>query len=315
MATHYPSLSFLLTEKKIYIILVLILFYNFSFAQETTKNNGPSPLEELNGFTQTYYYSPGHKERAKDIAEFLEDAGDYFQKEVNFTPEIELYVLAPQHWKDVAVKPLHDVYGFPHNIDHVRLAIAAEDNDFWRSFLPPVDNLPSPIAAKVKEAYRNQDGSYSMMPFFDLLALHEMGHSYTAQAGLEIHRLWMGELFLNLMLHTFIAEEKPELLPALETFPNMVISAGTAEYEFTSLEDFERLYPTLGMGPKNYGWYQARLHSAAKDIYESGGKEVMKKLWDALKKNQEEMTNKEFIGMLKEEVHPSVANVYLHWNR
>lgn len=41
----------------------------------------------------------------------------------------------------------------------------------------------------------------------------------------------------------------------------------------------------------------------------------MKNLWDALKTNQEEMTNEEFIGMLKKEVHPSVADVYLHWNR
>ena len=109
MATFYHPLSVLITEKKIYFNLVLILFYNFSFAQETAKNTEPSPLEELNGFTQTYYYSPGHKERAKDIAKFLEEAGDYFQEEVSFIPEIELYVLAPHHWKDVAVKLRHDV--------------------------------------------------------------------------------------------------------------------------------------------------------------------------------------------------------------
>jgi ribosomal protein S19E (S16A) len=128
-----------------------------------------------------------------------------------------------------------------------------------------------------------------------------------------MHRYWMGELFVNIMLHTYVAEKRPELLPALEAFPNMVVGAGTAEYKYTSLEDFEKLYATLGMGPKNYGWYQCKLHSAARDIYNAGGKEVMKKLWNALKEHQDQLTDPEFVNMLKTEVHPSVADVYLKW--
>ena len=312
MTTHIHFQSYF-ASKGIYILSVMLLLCNLSIAQQPNKTANPSPLKELTGFTQTFYYSPGHEARAKEIAGFLENAGNYFQKEIGFTPKIELYILAPQHWKDVAALPLQDVYGMPHNIDEVRLAVAVEDNDFWRSFLPPVDNLPPPIASQVAKAYGKNDGSYSMMPFFDLLALHEMGHSYTAQAGLKMHRRWMGELFVNLMLHTYVAEQRPELLPALETFPAMVVSGGTAEYEFTSLEDFERLYETMGMGPKNYGWYQSKLSIAAKEIYEAGGTKVLKKLWKALKNQQEEMTDEEFANMLKEEVHPSVANVYLNW--
>lgn len=301
---------------KVYIVLALLIICNNSYSQDTTKTTtATSPLEELKGFSQNYYYSPGHEARAKDIAVFLENAGNFFQKEIQFTPQVELYILAPQHWKDVTAKPLHDVYGFPHNIDQTRLAIAAEDNDFWRSFLPAMGQLPPPVAAQVKNAYGKSDGSYSMMPFFDLLALHEMGHSYTSQAGLKMHRYWMGELFVNIMLHTYIAEKQPELLPALETFPNMVVGGGTAEYKFTSLENFENLYPTLGMGPKNYGWYQSKLHSAAKDIYNAGGKNVLQKLWKALKEHQEEMTDEEFAAMLEKEVHQSVADVYLNWNK
>jgi hypothetical protein len=286
-----------------------------SIAQDSAKTGAELyGLKELKGFTQTFYYSPGHEKRAKSIAGFMESASQYFQKEVDFTPKTKLYILAPQDWKKVAAKPLLDVYGFPHNVDDGRLVIASEDNDFWRSFLPPADKLPSPMAAQVTKAYGKPDGSYSMMPFFDLLALHEMGHSYTAQAGLKMHRRWMGELFVNIMLHTYVAEKQPELLPALETFPSMVIAAGTAEFKFTSLEDFERLYATMGMGPKNYGWYQCKLHSAAKDIYNAGGKEVLKKLWKALKQHQENLSDQEFADMLKE-VHPSLANVYQNWNR
>lgn len=308
--------SYLTLKKTNYITLVLLMLCNFSFAQNASiPSPHPDFLEQLEGFTQTIYFSPGYEDRANHIALFMENAGNYFQTEIGFTPKTTFYILAPQHWKDVAAKPLQDFYGFPHNIDANQLAIAAEDNDFWRSFLPAVDQLPESLSSQVTKAYGKPDGSLSMMPFFDLLALHEMGHSYTAQARLKMQRHWMGELFVNIMLHTYIAEKQPELLPALETFPNMVVSAGTAEFEFTTLEDFEQLYPTLGMGPRNYGWYQCKLHSAAKGIYNAGGKTVLKNLWNALKKHQDDMTNEEFVTMLQKEVHPSVANVYLKWGK
>ncbi len=298
------------------LTVALLLLCHFSIAQDSVKPATNTPaVEELKGFTQRFYYSSGCEQRAKDIAVFIENAGNYFQQEIGFTPKTELYILAPRHWKDFAARPLLDVYGFPHNVSPTRLVIAAEDNDFWRSFLPPVGQLPPSLAAQVTKAYGKPDGSYSMMPFFDLLALHEMGHSYTAQAGLAMHRNWMGELFVNIMLHTYIAEKQPELLAALETFPAMVVSGGSAAYAFTSLEDFEKLYETMGMGPKNYGWYQSKFHVAAKNIYDAGGKNVLKQLWKALKKHQEKMSDEEFVRMLQKEVHSSVANVYLTWDR
>jgi hypothetical protein len=66
------------------------------------------------------------------------------------------------------------------------------------------------------------------------------------------------------------------------------------------------------MGPKNYGWYQCKLHAAAKDNYNAGGEQVMTNLWKALKKHQETMTDEEFAKLLKE-IHPAVADVYLKW--
>ena len=304
--------------KAIKILAALLMCNHVSFSQGTTTTGtttDTSLLNELKGYPQTIYYSPGHEERAKNIAVFMENAGSYFQKEVMFTPRVTLYILAPRHWKGIAAKPLHDTYGFPHNIDRERLAIGAEDNPFWQSFLPPLDKLPPPLVEQINKAYGKPGGGHSMMPFFDLLALHEMGHSYHNQAGLKMHRKWMGELFVNIMLHTYVAEKQPELLPALETFPNMVVGGGTAEYKFTSLEDFEKLYETMGMGPKNYGWYQCKLHSAAKDIYNAGGKNVLQTLWKALKKHQEKMSDDDFIKMLQKEAHPSVAEVYLKWNQ
>lgn len=302
-------------KTSVYIILTVILLCNCSVSKAPIQSETePIVLEELTSFTQSYYYSEGHKERAQNIATFLENAGNFFQTEIGFTPKTKIYILAPQDWKDYAATFLIEVYGFPHNMAE-RLVIAAEDNEFWRSFLPPIDQLSPAMAAQVQKAYLQTDGSYSMMPFFDLLALHELGHAYTEQAGLKMHRHWMGELFVNVMLHTYVAEQQPELLPALETFPDMVVGGGCESYKFTSLQDFEKLYETLGMGPKNYGWYQSKLHSAAKDIYNAGGKDILSRLWKALKLHQEEMPDEAFINMLKTEVDPVVANVFIKWNQ
>ena len=304
------------SRSAIHFAIAFSLLYITALAQDSLKlKTKDFPLEELTGLTQTYYYSEGQYQRAEKIAALMENAAVYFQEEIGFTPNTTLYILAPDDWKSFAAEQYHEVYGFPHDIDSYHLAIAAEDNDFWRSFLPPIDKLPAPLAAQITKAYGTTEGSYSMMPFFDLLALHEMGHSYHGQAGLRMHRNWMRELFVNIMLHTYVAENQPELLPALETFPDMVVNAGSAEYQFTSLEDFKRLHGTAGIDPKNYGWYQSKLHSAAKDIYNAGGKEAIKTLWKVLEKHQEVMTDDEFTNMLNNEVHPSVANVYIKWSK
>lgn len=270
-------------------------------------------LDSLKGFSQSIYFSPGNENRAKEIAVLMDNAAAYFQQELEFTPKVKLYILEPRHWKEYASFP---VYGMPHNIDQVRLAIAAADNPFWQSFLPPIHQLPVAMVERINKAYRKADGTYSMQPFFDLLALHEMGHSYHAQAGLKMQRKWMQELFVNIMLHTYVAEKQPQFLPALETFPEMVVGAGSAEYKFTSLAHFEDYYDDArkGMTAKNYGWYQCNLHHAAKNIYNAGGKTVIQKLWNALKIHQEEMSNEAFVAMLQKEVHPSVGDVFLKWD-
>src|SRR5690606_32643387 len=214
----------------------------------------------------------------------------------------------PEHWNKYATFP---VYGMPHYPDSERLIIAAEDNDFWRSFIPPLDQLPPDLANQITKAYSTPDGELSMMPFFDLLALHELGHGFHEQGGLTMQRLWMQELFCNIMLHTYIAENEPGHLPALEIFPEMVVAGGSTGYEFTTLADFEKRYDN--MDPKNYGWYQCRLHVAGKNIYNAGGEGVFVKLWKGLKESKDKMTDEQFASFLNQKVSREVAKVQTDW--
>jgi len=125
----------------------------------------------------------------------------------------------------------------------------------------------------------------------------------------------MGELFCNIMLHTYIAENEPEQLPALTVFPQMVIAGGKEEYKFTSLPDVEEHYEEIGQKyPKNYGWYQCRWHYAAGNIYDAGGTETFVKLWNAFSSQKEKLGDSEFAVFLSNEVHQSVADVMIKWD-
>ncbi|MCZ7604097.1 MAG: hypothetical protein M5R37_14640 [Melioribacteraceae bacterium] len=290
--------------KKITILFfTIILFVQTNLTAQTYEE-----LTKLDDFSIDVYFSPGNEERTNIIANRCDSAIKYIKDLIGFEPEVSLLVLNPEHWKKYATFP---VYGMPHYLGNKSLVVASDDNDFWRSFLPPSEQLPKELADRIKDTYSLDDGTISMKAFFDLLALHELGHGFHLQAGLKMQRLWMQEFFSNLLLHTYMAENEPENLPAVEVFTEMVVAAGSSEYQFTSLADFEKMYDS--MDPKNYGWYQSKLTVAAKNVYNSGGKDILVKLWHALKNNQNEMNDEELAVMLRNEVHEEVAKILTDW--
>ena len=268
-----------------------------------------SKLDSLSGYNLKVYYSKGQKERALQVAKLSDNAITYNQTLINFKPNVTLLILSPADWPVYTKFP---VYGMPHYTNEQVLVVAAEDNSFWQSFIPPLDQLPPSLADQIRNVYV-QNGKLSMQPFFDLLALHELGHAYHKQASLNVQRKWMGELFCNIFLHTYIAENKPELLPALTLFPNMVVQGGISNYSFTTLGQFESNYEEIATKyPKNYGWYQCRLHAEARKIYDAGGKLVFQRLWSALKSSSNK-DDKQFVEQLRNDVHPAIADVMLKW--
>lgn len=293
------------SQKMITFGLIAPLCFFCSLASQAQFNK----LDSLNNYLLKVYYSKGHDDRAKQVALLSQNALVYLDKLLSFTPNVTLLILSPADWSDYTKFP---VYGMPHYSNSKTLVVAAEDNAFWKGFIPPMEQLPPSLADQIKKVY-SINGSLSMQPFFDLLALHELGHAYHQQASLNVQRKWMGELFCNILLHTYIAENEPERLPALSVFPNMVVAAGTTGYSFTTLEQFETNYNEIGSKhPKNYGWYQCRLHVAAREIYDEGGKAILAKLWLALQspKNKDD---KVLAEQLSTKVHDAVGNVMRKW--
>jgi hypothetical protein len=288
-----------------YRLLALLLALSSSLLALSQRQQ----LDSLEGKELKVYYSKGHSARAQQLARLSSDAIRYAGEQIGLKPIVSLLILSPADW------PLHTsfpVYGMPHYPNNQTLVIAAEDNAMWRSFIPPLDKLPSGLASQIRKVYRVND-TLTMQPFFDLLAIHELAHAYHQQGGLTMQRKWMGELFCNIFLHTFIAEKHPGLLPALTVFPNMVVAGGKESHPFTTLEQFETHYKEIGsQHPRNYGWYQSRLHVAAREIYDAGGKSVLQKLWLALQ-SKEPKDDRQLAAQLSSTVHPSVASVLLNW--
>jgi len=290
--------------KTLLCTIVVALFCATSFSQAYDK------LPLLNGIGVSTRYSDSFEQRARQTASRLEKVMNFYQEILRFRPVVTVLMLSKADWPLYTKFP---VYGMPHYNDDATLVIAAEDNDFWRSFLN-VKELPEAIRLQAEKVYGMPDKSVSMQAFFDLLAIHELGHAFHMQGKLQVQRKWMGELFCNILLHTYIAEKEPEQLPALTLFPRIVVNGGVKNYRYTSLKDLEERYDEIGQQyPQNYGWYQCRWHAAAAGIYDADGKAVMLRLWNTLKTKQKKMNDTDFAESLHTNVSKTVADVLRRW--
>lgn len=292
--------------KRLLIFSLLQLFVSFTLhAQDYSK------LDSLKQKKFIVYFSKGFEKRANTISDRVQHAMNYLEKLFNIQVQINLLVLAENDWATYSSSP---VMGMPHYKNSKELIVAAHDNDLWRSFTPPTDNLPEHLAADIKKYYRSDEGNLSMQPFFDLLAIHELGHAFHFQAGINTQRKWMGELLANMMLHTYIEQHEPQSLGALTVFPKMVVAAGTEGYQFTKLKDVHDKYDEIGKyHPKNYGWYQCRWHTSAAEMYETAGVAALLNVWNALRNKKETLNDEELIQYLEKSKATGVVNMIRNW--
>jgi hypothetical protein len=235
----------------------------------------------------------------------------FMDPRLSFRPVVELLVLSPSEWSTYTNFP---VYGMPHPANDSVLVMAAEDNPFWRGFLPDITGLPPELAQQVRDAYGTTEGALSAQAFFDLLVLHELAHLYHNQRPVRMPRLWLNEFFANVFLHTYIAEMEPRRLAALTVFPRMVVANGSEGFDFTTLSQLEANYDLIAQQhPKNYGWYQCRWHCAAASVYDSGGAFVLVDLWSAFTEPTGQLDDDQLADHLRRQIHPSVSDVLTKW--
>ena len=267
-----------------YTLLFLLFCTSYVYGQE-----------KLTDTALPVYYSEGAKARAERIHDLVKNAENYFQLFLGVKSDFSVWVLSPADWKTKADPLL--IYGMPHFDDKDKIIVAAEDNLFWKRNTPPIDRLSAARGKQMLEIYGNPP---SLMSAFDLLSVHELGHVLQKEAGMLKQRRWLNELFCNILLHTYLAENKPELLPHLTTFTESNIEAFPAErLKYKALKDFDPNYVELGSKyPDNYGWYQCQFHVKAGEIYDLGGEQVVKKLWQTLMNTKTVLSDEELTKVL-----------------
>jgi hypothetical protein len=266
----------------------------------------------LFGYTFPVRHSPELESSARIHADRVASVLDRFGPRLGVRPEVSLLVLAPEHWADHTRFP---VYGMPHILGGRTLIVAGKDNPFWRGFLPDPAALPEAAATAVRQVYDDGLGGVSAAAFFDLLAIHELGHAFSSQAGVGTQRLWMGEFLPNLILHAWVEEEAPELLPALTLLPDLAVATGAGNHRFTTLAEIEEHYGRIGREhPENYGWYQSRWHQGARRVYEAAGTEVLERLWAALRDHPDPMDEAAFTALLDNRVHSALGDFIRDWD-
>jgi hypothetical protein len=87
-----------------------------------------------------------------------------------------------------------------------------------------------------------------------------------------------------------------------------MLEAGSARFQHHSLADFERLY--TGVGDANYGWYQCRLHVAARAVYDAGGVAALQRLWRTFASVPDER-----LAQLLSQVSPQLEQVLTGWSQ
>ncbi|MEJ7557456.1 MAG: hypothetical protein WKF66_04040 [Pedobacter sp.] len=291
-----------------------LLIFTLLFLTNRVSAQTYDGLQKLDKVTQAVYFSNNARERAVKILANVATAETYFEKHLKVHPNYTLLVLSPSDWKKFAHP--NAIYGIPHYLPDGRLVVASENNNFWKRNTPPLDKIPKELAKQLKDAYSDNNGEIALTDFFDLLAVHELGHAFQLAAGMKMQRSWLNELLCNVLLHTFIAENNAKLLPALTVFPKVTVAGFPQErLTYTKLEDFETNYNDLAQNhPDNYGWYQCRFHSLAGQIYDSGGVATMTNLWGALLIPKSKLNDKELAGVLHK-AHPAFEQAIANWDK
>ena len=266
---------------------------------DTSKHEG---LQAVQGFPFPVHTSPGLETRGRSIAERCARAYRFLSKVLDFEPKASLLVLSPQDWSG---RSSHPVYGMP-NYEAGNLIVAGEESSFWGSFVDMIKDA-SPSLLKEAQATYGSGERIDLAPFFDLLVVHELAHIFHDQVPFHFPRAWLTEFFANLCLHAYVASVEPEQLSTLETFPRLIVALGPDKFRYRTLEAFEALYTKVG--PQNYGWYQCRLHLAAKKVYDAEAISALQKLWKTFA-----ITDPQLVESLKK-IHPEMAKVLTGWSR
>ena len=286
-----------------------------------------SNLLRLDGFPFEVRYSQGSAVRAKAAADVAARAYDYFSRLFNgFKPDIALIVADQLDWADWTHRCPYGLPFFNDDLSDVRpgvVVMPAGSGDFWHSIAQALREASTDEYALLLAAYPNDGNDVDLQPFFDLITIHELGHVFEVLGGLRLPTFWLGEIFANLALHTFVATQQPASLETLEVLPSVgagssVLATRMQTSGYSTLEELEAHY-TGGddaMDALNYVWYQCKWQRLAAAMFESDGEDALVRFWDCFRPSNEngEVTEAALTNLLTTEVSATLGRAIQDWH-
>ena len=195
-------------------------------------------------------------------------------------------------------------YGMPYySAGH--LFLAGEPSDLTARLEEVAGSAPPAAAQVLDQAYGT--GAGRLVPFADMLVVHELAHAFHDGVPFVFPRSWLMKLFANMALYAFVVTQEPDQSLRLETLPRVALENSLLKPVARDLRYFEALYPDIE--PLTYVWYQFRLTMMAKDLIDAAGPNVLRRLWDAFALSDEQLA-----GVLGRRVHPAAAQWLASWN-
>lgn len=284
-----------------------------------------SELAQLSGYPFEVRYSDGSLVRARAAADIAARAYGYFSRLFGgVEPDIALIVASEADWSG------RGPYGLPFFRDdasEIRPGIVlmpAGSGDFWTGIARDLADAAPGEYGKLLVTYPDGAGGVDLQPFFDLITIHELGHAFEVLGDLRLPTFWLGEIFVNLAMHAFVATQLQASLPTLEVLPT--VGAGSRKLAarmraegYSTLEELQAHYTGSddSMDPLNYVWYQHRWLRLVAEVFEADGEDALVRCWNCFHGTDRvtagQATAASLAPLLSAEVSPTLGWAIRDW--
>jgi hypothetical protein len=258
-------------------------------------------LASLSGFPFEVRTSASTREQAGQLADRCGRAYSYLGEMLAFRPRCALVVLNRADWSQRATNPL---FGMPH-YDAGNLFLAGEPSDLVARLEELASSAPPAAAQVLDQVYGT--GADRLVPFADILVVHELAHAFHDGVPFVFPRSWLMELFANMALYAFVVAREPNRRLHFETLPRVALEHGLLNPVARDLRYFEAFYPYIE--PLTYVWYQFRFTMMAKGLVDAAGPDMLRRLWDTFA-----LTDEQLADVLSDQVHSAAGQWLASWN-
>lgn len=237
--------------------------------------------DALEGLKQLYeaqlptYYSPGAKQRAKELSEIAGNCVHYLEGFYENTVPNRLLVLNEQDWK----KRLKYPYGLIAGINNILwYPTAKTENPVFIEMKPYYENAPDDLKQKLDRLYPDQESPYlsALLRWWEVLMVHEYTHNYNRENNVSIKLKWFDELFCDYFTYAFLKRNEVTNLVDVRIFEiisELMYVGGLEVVQHRSLSDFEELYTNVGAA--NFCWYHGWFNHGVKSLYDKYGEDFL----------------------------------------